>query len=225
MTTVKKIEVNGEELPDGWAAATLAEVAIYIQRGKSPKYTEYSELPVVNQKCVRWHGIDREFVKYIHPDQFGKWEEKRFLQNGDLLWNSTGTGTFGRAALVHLKDGERLVADSHVTIVRAAQGIEPKYVHYWVMGPAVQNSIEAMQSGSTNQVELAAKDINRISVVVPSDRLLAEYQSLVGKNFELVHGLFSANAHLGEARDILLPRLMTGMIDVEELDVELPMNA
>ncbi|MCX9564712.1 restriction endonuclease subunit S, partial [Vibrio cholerae] len=155
MTKSKLIEIDPLKLPADWCVSNIDSVASYIQRGKSPKYTEKSDLPVINQKCVRWDGIDREHQKYIHPEQYEKWTPERFLVDGDILWNSTGTGTIGRASLVHLADGERLVADSHITIVRPAKGIEPKYLHYWIMGHEVQNSIGAVQSGSTNQVELS----------------------------------------------------------------------
>lgn len=214
MTKAKLVELKGEELPENWVASTLGEVASYIQRGKSPKYTEYSELPVVNQKCVRWHGIDREHVKYIHPDQFSKWEEKRFLQNGDLLWNSTGTGTIGRAAIVHLKDGERLVSDSHVTIVRSAEGMEPKYVHYWVMGPAVQNSIEVMQSGSTNQVELSkgAVESTPIPVAPPEQqkRIVAKIEELFSHIDAGIEALRKAKQLLKQYRQSVLKAAVTG---------------
>lgn len=87
------------KISPGWIEAPLRKLAIYIQRGKSPKYADLSDLPVINQKCVRWDGVNYDFVKYIHPDQSPKWAKERFLQCKDLLWNSTGTGTIGRACL------------------------------------------------------------------------------------------------------------------------------
>ena len=72
MTEAKKVVLKQDNMPKGWVASTLGEISSYIQRGKSPQYTEFSELPVVNQKCVRWNGIDREHLKYIHPEQFEK---------------------------------------------------------------------------------------------------------------------------------------------------------
>ena len=214
MTTAKLVELKDNELPKGWAASTLGEIASYVQRGKSPKYTEHSELPVVNQKCVRWHGVDRDHVKYIHPEQFEKWEEKRFLQNGDLLWNSTGTGTIGRAAIAQLKDGERLVVDSHVTIVRSAEGIEPKYVHYWVMGPAVQNSIAAMQSGSTNQVELSKGAVESTPIpVAPLEqqkRIVAKIEELFSHIDAGIEALNKAKQLLKQYRQSVLKAAVTG---------------
>ena len=58
------------ELPTGWELVEIRDVTEYVQRGKSPKYTDKSELPVINQKCVRWGGVDQAYLKFIHPDQW-----------------------------------------------------------------------------------------------------------------------------------------------------------
>ena len=62
-------------------------------------------------------------------------------------------------------------------------------------------------------------------VVVPESSVLSLFNSEVLSSIQLMRYLVMQNKKLEEARDILLPRLMTGMIDVEELDVELPMTA
>ena len=92
------------ELPTGWAWSTIGELSPYIQRGKSPKYADHSELPVVNQKCIRWTHLETQHLKFIHPEQFNAWDAARRIQPGDVLWNSTGTGTVGRAYLVQERD-------------------------------------------------------------------------------------------------------------------------
>jgi type I restriction enzyme, S subunit len=145
------------ELPDTWADATIGEVANYISRGKSPKYTDQSDLPVVNQKAVRWSGIRTDDLKYVHPDQFEQWTEERFIQEGDILWNSTGTGTIGRACLVRRADvTPPKVVDTHVTIVRPNKAaIEPRYLFLWIRGPEVQQVVESLATGTTNQIELS----------------------------------------------------------------------
>ncbi|MDA8587288.1 hypothetical protein N9L47_13685, partial [Rhodobacteraceae bacterium] len=106
-----------EGLPKSWTTSEIGEVAEYVQRGKSPKYAVQSDLPVINQKCVRWWGVDVEHLKYIHPDQIPSWDEVRYLRRGDILWNSTGTGTIGRAC-VYRGELKQAVVDSHVTIIR-----------------------------------------------------------------------------------------------------------
>lgn len=153
--------MNNSELPSGWADTTIADVTTYISRGKSPKYAEHSSLPVVNQRAIRWFGIQDEHLKYVHPDQFDQWTSERFIQKGDILWNSTGTGTIGRACLVrseHLTPPK--VVDSHVTIVRFNRSaIDPRYLFAWIRSPEIQRSISDLASGSTNQIELGRATI------------------------------------------------------------------
>jgi type I restriction enzyme, S subunit len=82
------------------------------------------------------------------------------------LWNSTGTGTIGRAALYkHLEEYKRVVADSHVTIVRANKACNTSFLHYFIRSSLVQSKIEDMQSGSTNQVELSRGQV--LNTVIP----------------------------------------------------------
>ena len=171
----------------GWSKATIADVADYVQRGKSPRYTKISALPVVNQKCIRWQGIEEQHLKYVDPTQWDAWGEERFLQHGDILWNSTGTGTIGRAALYcGLLTSERAVVDSHVTIVRPNGAILAQYLHRLIQSPAVQSKIEDMQTGSTNQVELSRAEVLRTPVPLPplgeQRRIVAKIDSLCGKS-------------------------------------------
>lgn len=141
-------------LPQGWEWVRMGEVSSYIQRGKSPVYADYSSHRVISQKCVRWNGLDLEPARFIEANSLSKYEPIRFLKGGDLLWNSTGTGTIGRACVVSNElDHAELVADSHVTVVRALL-LNPTFLWRWIQSPIVQNEIESVASGTTNQIEL-----------------------------------------------------------------------
>lgn len=187
-------------LPRGWCWATIEALAEYVQRGKSPKYAERSSLPVVNQRCVRWDGVQVEHLKFVDPAQWGAWAPERSLRDGDILWNSTGTGTIGRAAIYRPIEGyPRVVADSHVTIVRMRIGL-PEYVHAWIRSPAVQGRIDAMQTGSTNQVELGRAEVLRTRVPVAP---LNEQRRIVAK----LEGLQGRSRRAREALDAVPPLL------------------
>lgn len=149
------------DLPNGWAYSSIGDLADYIQRGKSPKYTNNSELPIINQKCIRWNGLEIQHLKFIHPDQFTSWDKARYVVPGDILWNSTGTGTVGRAYILQETDcTPPKVVDSHVTIVRTNLNIDPRYVFNWIKGTVVQSKIADMCDGTTNQIELSRTAIS-----------------------------------------------------------------
>lgn len=173
------------QLPMGWEWVRLGHICSYIQRGKGPKYIDLSTHRVISQKCVRWYGLDLEPARYIDPDSLEKYEPIRFLRVGDLLWNSTGTGTIGRACIVpkELEDAE-IVADSHVTVVRPID-VSSAFLWRWIQSPTVQNEIEGSASGTTNQIELNTSTvINHLMPLPPlpeQHRIVARIDQLMAR--------------------------------------------
>lgn len=162
-----------------WDTVLFNDICTYIQRGKSPRYIDYSTLPVINQKCIRWNELQTQYLKYIDPAQFDTWTRERHVNPMDILWNSTGTGTIGRAYLYRGTEIKDAVVDSHVTIVRPdIKKVNPTFLFFYIQSPFVQDKIEKMQSGSTNQVELARKEIQNVVIALPS---LAEQKAIVKK--------------------------------------------
>ena len=172
------------ELPDEWKWVRLGSVAVYVQRGVGPSYSEIQEIPVISQKCVQWSGFNRNVVRFIDPETLGKYRDERFIQSGDLLWNSTGTGTIGRINIYRdeLNEFKKVVADSHVTVVRLT-GLCNEYVLNFLMSPIVQSQIEEKASGTTNQIELNTSMVNNQLFPIPP---IAEQHRIVAKIEQLM---------------------------------------
>ena len=169
------------DIPCKWKWIRLDSLTDYIQRGKSPKYSEVKKIPVVSQKCNQWSGFEIDKARFIDPDTISKYSEERKLQDLDLLWNSTGTGTIGRVAVYEskLNPFDTAVADSHVTVVRVDKELMlPKFLYWFLRSPFVQQSIESLADGSTNQKELATRTIKNVLVPVPP---LEEQKRIVEK--------------------------------------------
>ena len=158
------------EIPEGWEWAKLNDVCSYIQRGKSPVYSEIRQYPVIAQKCNQWSGFSIEKAQFISPETVEKYSEERILRQGDLLWNSTGLGTLGRIAVYieALNPYQWAVADSHVTVIRPMPTLINSYFLYtYFASPTVQSVIEDKAEGSTKQKELYVDTIKNYIVPVP----------------------------------------------------------
>lgn len=211
------------ELPEGWEWARLGDTCSYIQRGKGPVYAENSAHRVISQKCVRWHGLDLASARFVTPESLTKYETIRFLQAGDLLWNSTGTGTIGRACLVPVEqENAGLVADSHVTVVRPVQ-LNSWFLWRWIQSPYVQSEIEGSASGTTNQIELNTSTVVNHLVPLPP---LAEQSRIVARVEELMRlcDALEAKAQLETTQHAQLLQALLGSLTASTTPAELATN-
>ena len=174
------------EIPTSWGWARLMNVSIYIQRGKSPKYSPIKKYPVVAQKCNQWAGFSIDKAQFIEPGTLSKYAAERILQDEDLMWNSTGLGTLGRMAVYYarLNPYELAVADSHVTVIRLFKPfMSSLFFYFYFASPTVQSVIEDKSDGSTKQKELSTTTVCNYLVPIPprneQTRIISKVTSLL----------------------------------------------
>lgn len=166
-----------------WNEVRLGDLCTFVSRGITPQYVEEG-IPVINQKCIRDNTVNLSLCRFTNSAQ--KINNEKFVQYGDILINSTGTGTLGRVAIYkhHL---ERISADGHVTILHTTHDVDPFYLGYYLH--SVEPLIENLGRGSTNQLELSPSDLKRIKIILPSlpvqkriADILSTYDDLIENN-------------------------------------------
>ena len=192
-------------VPEGWERMVLSEVTSILKRGISPKYSDNGKHSVINQKCIRSSIMDisesrrqeKEYVPTLN------------LQDSDTVICSTGTGTLGRVGRVY-GDYPNTTFDSHVTLVRAKEN--PNYIYHVVKSQ--QEYLMGMGRGSTNQQELYRDVIERLVVLCPSQDILLKAERVLNAIHCKIKAVYLQNNLLVESRDRLLPKLMSGEIEV-----------
>lgn len=140
-----------------WYTKTLGEVCLFINRGISPKYLSSGGILVLNQKCVRDHKVNIDLGRR-HDIEAKKVKNERLVIVGDVLVNSTGTGTLGRVAQVIENLPEPTTVDSHVTIVRPNPDIfYLPFFGYLMIG--IEEKIKNSGEGASGQTELSRKTL------------------------------------------------------------------
>ena len=107
------------DIPDTWTWMRLENCCVKeIRRGKSPKYTEKSNILVFAQKCNTKHcEINISFAQYLDETTLKRYPSDEYMQDGDVVINSTGTGTLGRVGFYRSSDnntGLSIVPDSRI---------------------------------------------------------------------------------------------------------------
>ena len=199
-------------MPGNWSETILDDVCSLISRGITPKYDEASDQMVINQKCIRAHTLDLSPARHYLP----KVVNEKWLKFGDLLINSTGEGTLGRTAQVYFEPCNMTV-DSHVTIVRPAKENLIFYVGMW--GLLHEREIEALHTGSTGQTELPRERLKAMKILLPDQDTLVRFNTTIAPLTKMIVHNQDENRRLSSIRDYLLPRLMSGEIDVSNITI------
>ena len=200
------------ELPEGWRWVEIDEIAEMVCRGITPKYNPESDETVLGQTCVRNNLVLLENGRLHMPKKV----TEKWLQKYDLLINSTGVGSLGRTAQVWFEPS-KLVVDSHVTIVRCENAKHALYLGFWAFEH--EKYIESLHTGSTGQTELPRDHVKAIRFVLPSENELEKFNAIAAPAVELIVANQQESKRLAELRDELLPKLMSGEIDVSKIDL------
>lgn len=163
----------------------LENLTTYMQRGKTPTYSTIKKYPVIAQKCVQWNGLEIQKALFINPNSLSSYTKERFLQDDDILLNSTGIGTLGRAIIYKSKDNPYniAVADGHITVMRFdTQRILPQYFYHYFSSALIQDNIEEYATGSTKQKELSLTLIKNFKIPLPplsvQEKIVAHIQKI-----------------------------------------------
>lgn len=200
----------GGKTPDEWENVTLEDITALVSRGITPKYADDTDQIVINQKCIRNHMIDLSLARTHTP----KVINEKWLRFGDLLVNSTGDGTLGRAAQVWFQP-KNITVDSHVTIARPAKENLIFYIGLW--GILHEKEIESLHIGSTGQTELPRDRVKAMELLLPDNDTLDRFNALITPMATAIVANQEENNRLAALRDAILPKLMSGKIDVSAI--------
>jgi type I restriction enzyme, S subunit len=162
----------------------LADVAV-VARGRGPRYESGSGLFAVNQACVRWGELDLTRAREVAADWWQAVPGDGRIRAGDVLVNSTGEGTIGRAVLTTgLAVG--MPFDSHVLIARCnREMLLPAFLAIYLRSRAGQLQVnQAKGANTTKQTELGKTKFERFQVPVPS----VDEQAMLVSRFCRVEG-------------------------------------
>jgi len=206
---MNKIEIKISHPPE-WPTKTICEACQIVSRGTAPVYVENSTVLAIGQRCVREFGLQPEEARF-HDQR----SMTRVLKacKGDVLLNSTGTGTIGRSCIFNA-DGTYII-DGHVTLLRSdPDQLDGRWLNALLQSPQGQLHLETQcYSGSTNQVELSKERLSATSIPLPSlseQRRIAEILDTIDEAIQKTEVLISK---LKAMKQGLLHDLLTRGLD------------
>ena len=196
-------------VPEGWKREKINEFVTFLggYAFKSTSYQQEGKYGIVTIKNVQQGNFISKCTGYLDeaPD---KMKKHCILNNGNILISLTGN--VGRVCLVY---GENYLLNQRVAKIEPKNNT-PKSFIYWMFDNSImQKRVENLSYGSAQQ-NLSPIKLGEQSIILPPHKLIEsfdEFASLI--NIEIIH-LLNQTQKLTQARDLLLPRLMSGEIEV-----------
>jgi type I restriction enzyme S subunit len=171
---------------------------------------ERSEVRAIGQRCVAAAGFEPSFAR---PHSPGAMDRVLIAETGDVLLNSTGTGTIGRSC-VFLGEGTFIV-DGHVTVLRPQPDrSDGRWLNALLRTPWGQRFLETQcYAGSTNQVELSRTQLAAARAPVPGLSEQRQIAAILDTIDDAIRKTEQIIAKLKQVKQGLLHDLLTRGID------------
>jgi len=193
-------------IPEGWERKTLGEVAELNRASLSSSFD--GEIEYVDIASVI-PGQITETTHYAFCDAPSR--ARRIVRHGDIIWSCVRPNR--RSHAVIWSPPENLIASTGFAVI-TPNAVPTTFLNFATTSDDFVGYLENHARGAAYPA-VVAKDFERAKLLIPSKRLLDDFNDLVEPTFDQTHNLRQQNQKLRAARDLLLPKLMSGEMSVE----------
>jgi type I restriction enzyme S subunit len=208
-------------LPVGWELVKLGN-EVDISSSKRIFLSEYvpNGIPFYRGKEISLKSSNNTLsdILYISEKRYNEIKSKfGGPKKDDIL--ITAVGTIGSSYLVTESDGDFYFKDGNLIWLKGNNNISSRFLIAIFKNEQFRSLLNNIAIGSS-QKAITIKSLKAITILKPNKIVLDQFDILMVNTLSQIENLHNQNQRLKEARDILLPRLMTGMIDVDRVEVE-----
>lgn len=180
----------------------------------SPKTTD-DGYPLVTSKHLLPFGVDISSANIISKTDYDKINERSKVNTGDILISMIGTV----GLISYVIDSPVEFAIKNVGLFKTSQSPSlDLYILYYLKNNSTKHHIEKCLAGST-QKYISLGELRKLPIVIPSQKELGTYNSVIRPIVSKIALLVQENKRLANIRDTLLPKLMSGELDVSSIDL------
>lgn len=198
----KFVESELGMIPEGWRVGTLADIA-EITMGQSPAGNSLNE----NREGMIFYQGSSDFGFRFPSIRVFTTEPKRLAVTNSVLFS------------VRAPVGDINVAKEECCIGRGVASIKSKYGHdsylFYTM-KSLHKLFDSFEGEGTVFGSINKKTLSTIQILLPSDSIVEQFNNIVSSFDDRIRSLSDESSRLSALRDTLLPKLMSGELEVSE---------
>ena len=200
--------------------APLSELIEIVESGSRPKGgATTSGIPSIGAEKIDGFGrYDYSNEKFIDTDYF-KRLKRGIVFSGDVMLYMDGAYT-GKSSMA--LDGfphEICAVNEHVFLLRTKDSRAQFFLYFTLRNEDVYKKIHVLACGKAAQPGLNQKELMCVTSFLPEEEVIQKFESVVSPMMHSIALNALENKKLGDVRDSLLPRLMSGEIDVSGVEI------
>lgn len=213
---IKMVPSELGEIPEGWEFKKLPDLCNKVIDGThdSPKPSENGYFLVTGKHIVNGF-IDFTECYRISPDEHVKVIQRSKPEKGDIIFSNIGT--LGSTTLV---DQDFEFSIKNVALFKPLEDFYSNYLYLHFSSPETYEQMMRKASG-TSQKFFSLNFLRNLEIIDPPKNLLQEFDKIVKPLIEERSLLNKKNLNLRKTRNLLLPKLISGEIDVSDLDIHI----
>ena len=213
-------------IPEGWEIKKVGDVAKVIS-GYAFQSNDFQEkgIPVIKIKNIRVGTVDLSDAQCVDPS-FLSLDDRYHVKGINLLISLTGShltqpnSVVGRVAIYSPHQGHCLLNQrSGKFLIKNHRYCDIPFLFYILSYEEKRRDIALIASGAASQANISPTQVENLDLLIPSSDILDVFHRIAASSLEEINNLEAKNANLRLTRHLLLPRLISGEIDVENLDI------
>ncbi|WP_419782264.1 restriction endonuclease subunit S [Malaciobacter marinus] len=207
-------------IPQGWKEKTINKLC-EVTSSKRIFSSEYIEkgIPFFRGKEITLKSNNKSIddILYIKQEKYEEIKKSFGIpKEKDILL--TAVGTIGSIYSVKKSDDEFYFKDGNLIWLKNFNNEVEYFIYYFMKSEEIQNKLKNISIGSS-QKALTIDSIKKITVIVPTNDIIILFNKLIEPILKEIELLQQKNQTLKQTRDLLLPRLISGKLDIEKLDI------
>ncbi len=214
-------EPFGGKMPADWGQGCLSDVLSVVESGSRPKGgSESSGVPSIGAENIDGIGhYDYSKEKYINRDFFQSLRHGK-VNSGDILLYKDGAYVGKVSMALNGFPHEICAVNEHVFILRTNECLPSQsYLYLFLAQCSIRNKIATLGSAKAAQPGVNQSDIKGISLTIPNKGTIQAFENIASSLFFKIVQNSIQSRRLAQLRDTLLPKLMSGEIDVSDVAV------
>ena len=210
------VESKLGEVPKGWEILDIDKTTSLIidHRGKTPKKlgADWSDGGVIalsakhiKDGCI----VNREQLRFVDTELYNKWMKEE-LKEGDILLTSEGP----MGEMYYLAFDEKYCLSQRLYALRANTDlVSSAFLYFWLLSPLAKSDMNGRATGTT-VVGIRQSELRKVRVLIPSKPICDLFNQKIKANLKRIALNNNELVNSAKIRDTLLPKLLSGELDV-----------